>query len=331
MNRSLVRSFWTQVAPLPLCSADFTGKVVMITGANRSLGFEAALHFVKLNANKVILGCRSFTKGIQSQEKIEKATNKLGVLEVWEVDLGSFSSVQRFCRRAARLERLDIVVENAGLMSSKYECFEGYERQVTVNIISTWLMALLLLPVMKQTSNAFYKSSEDLPHLTVVSSNGHFYAPFESRKQDSIFESLRGDTNMVLRYHDTKLISLLFARAVSDRMRASNNQLAVVLNIVDPGYCQSELMRERPFPFPVNSIMGVLYWVLARTAEMGSRTYVAAASAGIESHGLYLEDCGPSTPSAFVTSREGQRAQDRVFNELINILETIEPGVTGGI
>ncbi|KAI1273029.1 short-chain dehydrogenase/reductase-like protein [Xylaria sp. FL0933] len=331
MNRSLTRSFWTQITPLPLCAANFTGKIIIVTGASRSLGFEAAHHFVRLNAHKVILGCRNYVKGVESQKKIEQATNKIGVLEVWEVDMGSFSSVRSFCQRAAKLERLDIVVENAALMSSKYECFEGYERQVTVNIISTWLMALMLVPVMKRTKNAFYRSTQDLPHLTVVSSNGHFYAPFDSLKQDLIFESLRGDSNMILRYHDTKLISLLFARAISDRMRAPGKELAIVLNIVDPGYCQSDLMRERPFPFPVNHIMGLLYWVLARTAEMGSRTYIAAARAGIESHGAYLEDCELSTPSAFVTSPVGQEAQNRVFHELTGILATIEPGIMDGI
>lgn len=286
---------------------------------------------MKLNARKIILGCRNLAKGLESQHKIEKATNKLGVIEVWEIDLGIFSSVRNFCQRATNLERVDVVVENAALMSSNYECFEGYERQVTVNIISTWLMALMLLPIMKQTSHAFYQSSKDRPHLTIVGSNAHFYAPFESRKQNFIFETLKGDSNMVLRYHDTKLVSLLFARAISDRMEAPGKDLAVVLNMVDPGYCQSDLMRERPYPFPVSSILGFLYWVLARTAEMGSRTFIAAASAGIESHGLYLEDCRPSTPSAFVTSREGQKAQGRVFDELARILEAIEPGITGVI
>lgn len=53
------------------------------------------------------------------------------------------------------LGRLDVVVEKAGLMSSDHEYFEGYERQFTVNIITTWLMALKLLLVMKQTSNKF--------------------------------------------------------------------------------------------------------------------------------------------------------------------------------
>ncbi|KAI0893526.1 short-chain dehydrogenase/reductase-like protein [Annulohypoxylon nitens] len=331
MNRSFVRSLWTQLAPLPPPTADFTGKTVIITGGNRSLGFEAALHFVRLNAHKVILGCRNVGLGLESKVRIEETTNRTGVVEVWEIDLGIFSSVRSFCRRATTLTRLDIVIANAALKSSKYACFEGYERQVTVNIISTWLMSLMLLPFMKQTKDRFYQSSKDYPHLTIVSSNAHFYAPFESRKQDLILESLKGEPNMTFRYHDTKLISLLFSRAIADRMRSPGKELSVVLNMVDPGYCQSDLLRERPYPFPMNSILGVLYYVLARSAEMGSRTYIAAAKSGLESHGLYLEDCVPSTPSVFVTSSEGQKAQQRVFDELTSILETIEPGIMKGI
>lgn len=77
-------------------------------------------------------------------------------LEIWEVDLGSFDSVKSFCLRATKLARLDIVVENAGLLSQTYQQYEGYERLCTVNIISTWLMALLLLPTMRKTSERFY-------------------------------------------------------------------------------------------------------------------------------------------------------------------------------
>lgn len=316
---------------MPRPKADFTGQTIIITGANRCLGFEAALHFVTLNASKVILGCRNVSDGLESQKKIERATSRLGVLDVWEVDLGTSSSVERFCERAAHLERLDVVVENAALMTSKYECFEGHERQVTVNIISTWLMALMLLPLMKRTNRLFYQSSKGHPHLVIVGSNAHFYATFNSRKKDSIFESLKDDSDMVLRYHDTKLISLLFARALSNRMRASGRGLTVILNMVDPGYCQSDLMRDGPYPFPVNHILSILYWVLARTAEMGSRTYISAATAGVESHGMYLEDCGLSTPSAFVTSPDGRIAQERVFEELSSILESIKPGIIAEI
>jgi retinol dehydrogenase 12 len=47
----------------PVTTADLTGKVVLVIGANTGIGFEAAKHFASMKAEKVILGCRSEAKG----------------------------------------------------------------------------------------------------------------------------------------------------------------------------------------------------------------------------------------------------------------------------
>ena len=47
----------------PVVKVDLTGKVVIITGANTGLGFEAAKHFASMNPQKLIVACRSKEKG----------------------------------------------------------------------------------------------------------------------------------------------------------------------------------------------------------------------------------------------------------------------------
>jgi retinol dehydrogenase-12 len=141
-----------------------------VTGANCGLGLEAARHFVRLNASKVILACRSVQKGELAKTDIERTTDRKGVIEVWQVDLASFASVREFCARArAALERLDIVIENAGIATGKFEQFEGYESTITVNVISTFLMAFILLPKLRESASKFNIT----PHLTIVSSDAH--------------------------------------------------------------------------------------------------------------------------------------------------------------
>jgi retinol dehydrogenase 12 len=140
-----------------------------VTGANCGLGLEAARHFVRLNAAKVILACRSVQKGELAKTDIERTTHRNGVVEVWQVDLASFASVRGFCARARALERLDIVIENAGIAIGKFEQFEGYESTITVNVISTFLMALMLLPKLRESASKFNIT----PHLTIVSSDAH--------------------------------------------------------------------------------------------------------------------------------------------------------------
>jgi NAD(P)-dependent dehydrogenase (short-subunit alcohol dehydrogenase family) len=133
------------------------------------LGLEVARHFVRLKAAKVILACRSTEKGEVAKADIERTTDRSNVVEVWQVDLTSFDSVKTFCARAQTLNRLDVVIENAGIGTGKFELFEGYESTITVNVISTFLMALLLLPKLRESATKLGIT----PHLTIVSSDAH--------------------------------------------------------------------------------------------------------------------------------------------------------------
>lgn len=91
----------TQFKSLPYPNFDFSSRVVIITGANTGLGLEAARHFVRLNAAKVILGCRDGEKGAAAKHDIEKSEKLDAVadanrVEVWVVDFESFDSVKAF-------------------------------------------------------------------------------------------------------------------------------------------------------------------------------------------------------------------------------------------
>ena len=111
----------------PVPSTDCTGKTIIVTGANVGLGKEAARHYVRLNSEKVILACRSLEKGEAAKQEIEGTTKRTGVVEVWQLDLGSYESVKEFAERAKSLRRLDSIVENAGISTMKYKAVQGNE------------------------------------------------------------------------------------------------------------------------------------------------------------------------------------------------------------
>jgi retinol dehydrogenase 12 len=46
---------------------------------------------------------------------------------------------------------------------------------------------------------------------------------------------------------------------------------------------------------------------------------------------MYMADCKIKEPSTWVRSDEGKKAQKRVFQELLGILEGIEPGVISAL
>jgi len=313
----------SQFTTLPIPKQSFEGQTIVITGANVGLGLEAARHFSRLNAKKIILGCRSVEKGEVAKKDIEETTNTSGVIEVWEVDLSSYESVKQFCARVGTLDRLDVMLENAGVATPHYQEVEGMESTITVNVLSTFLMALSVLPKLKESSIKFNIT----PRLTIVASDAHEQARFREKSEPSIFTALKSPKYQSDRYNVSKLLEILTVRELAPALRASDSK--IILNTLTPGFCYSELMRHAVFP--LNLLAWIGKFLIGRSTEMGSRTLVAAACAGEDSHGQYMVDCKNTKPSPFVRSEEGQKVQKRVYEELLQALEEIQPGITKNI
>jgi retinol dehydrogenase-12 len=319
---NLLKSQWLVSLPAPTTS--FEGQIVIVTGANTGLGFEAAKHITRLGATKVIIACRSVSKGEAAKVKIEEETKITDVVEVWQLDLASYDSVKEFAAKASKLDRLDVLLENAGISTTNFVTAEENESTITVNVVSTFLLALLLLPALKATAQKYNKQ----PHLVIVSSEVHFLSDLPERKDSSgaIFDTLseKSKAKMLSRYNTSKLLEVLTVRALVEE--SAKPGYPVVINYVNPGFCHSELMREMGFvQYVIKAIMH------ARTTEAGSRTLVAACYAGPESHGQYQSDCQNTDPSAFVRSEEGEKAGLKVWAELKAKLESIQPGILKNI
>lgn len=171
---------------LPYPKRSFSGQTIIVTGSNTGLGLEAARHFARLDAAKVILAVRSIPKGEAAQKSIETSTNRKGVVEVWNLDLGSYESVKGFAKKAEGLNRLDALVENAGVVKTVWSVQEDNESTITTNVVSTFLLGLLLLPKLRETGQKFNTT----PHLAVTCSEVHSWTPLNERKSKSIFDAL---------------------------------------------------------------------------------------------------------------------------------------------
>ena len=172
---------------LPYPITKFTGQTIIVTGSNTGLGLEAARHFVRLDAARVILAVRSLQKGNTAADSIHKSTQRSGVVDVWELDLDSYASVERFATRVNReLEILHVVVENAGILSYDFTMSEGNERHITVNVVSTMMLAILLLPKLRETASKTGRKTV----LTFTGSWMHLLPKFPERKADNVFKEL---------------------------------------------------------------------------------------------------------------------------------------------
>lgn len=171
----------------PYPKAKYTGQTVIVTGSNVGLGLEAARHFVRLDAKKVILAVRTPEKGEAAKESILKSEKKTAdVVEVWKLDLSSYQSSKDFAKRVQGLERLDVLVENAGIVTEDWKITEDNESTITTNVVSPVLHALLLLPKLRETAVKF----NTLPRIVFVTSFVHWFTQFQEQKEENIFEAL---------------------------------------------------------------------------------------------------------------------------------------------
>ncbi|KAF8998500.1 hypothetical protein BDQ17DRAFT_1309044 [Cyathus striatus] len=325
----LIRDQRTTVPPVEV--ADLTGKTVMVIGANTGLGFEASKHFAMMNPHRLVLGCRSQTKGKAAIQKIKEETG-FEKLELWLIDLSDFSSVVAFSKKfIADGDRLDILVENAAVAKLDYtQTGDGWETTIQVNNLSLPLLALLLLPQMIKTA----ETHSTLPRLVVVGSEVHYFAKFKQKVLDSsnplkTLSDREYCTSSIMRarYTDSKLLNLFFVRALNERLR----DLPLIVNCVNPGYCYSELRRDAKGIIAV--VLRLVDKALARTSEEGSRMLIYAAIGGSttleQMRGGYINLANVCEPSDFVLGENGKKIQNKFWDNLISELVAIDSEVQG--
>ena len=287
---SISQIFAEQYKKLPILVDANTsgGKTYIVTGGNSGLGLETARHLVRSEAARVVITARNLDAGEKAKVDIERSTGRKGVVEVWELDLGSYASVKAFASKvSSSLERIDAVVENAGVMLDRFELVEGNETGITVNVISTFLLAALLLPKLTESARQFAIK----PRLVFVGSALGFQAQKELAKsgKTDLFRGFNDAkrADMDQRYDLTKLVELYAFREFANRF--PYDRTGVIINIASPGLCSTGLAREARFA--LRAALSVTRAIMARTAEVGSRTILHGVVADEESHGKFLSGC----------------------------------------
>ncbi|KAK1777610.1 hypothetical protein QBC45DRAFT_184729 [Copromyces sp. CBS 386.78] len=329
---------------LPYPSGSYSGKTIIVTGSNTGLGLEAARHFVRLGCSRMILAVRNLSKGLAAKASIERSTRcPESVISVWELDQCSYASVQSFASRvSAELERVDILLLNAGVcpLAGPWRMVEQDEEAITVNVVSTFLLAVLLFPKLRETARLFPgESTKPGPTMTVVTSLAHTYTDFylsRSAPEGQLFKTLSSSPDRAEatfddhtdQYFISKLLEIFVVRALAAQCPVEKT--GVTINCVQPGFVKSGLFKfEGAIAVAVGMVMNGL---VARSTEVGSRTLVHAASqGGKETHGGYLSDCKVDEPAEIVTGEEGKVLQERVWRELKVKMEGIVPGVLKGL
>ncbi|CAI7626123.1 unnamed protein product [Penicillium discolor] len=318
-------------------SSVIEGKTILITGANTGLGREAARHALALGAGTVILGVRTISKGEEAKADIEASTGcaDKGKVLVWPIDLESFASVQAFAARvrkhvATEGGRLDIAIMNAGIASVEYAVTrDGWERGIQVNVLSTALLSLELLPLLLRTKE---RDPSAQPHLALLTSDIHKSIKFPERNEQSILSILNGEeqwkksqaAGATERYGVTKLMDIFITIEIARLVpRDESGNPLVIINAVTPGFCKSDLLTREKAPW----ILKLIQALIARTVEEGSKTLLHAVSQGFETHGKWLENQVITDPGTIVTSQDAQVVREKVWAEITAVLHNVDPEV----
>ena len=278
---------------LPYPNANLQGQCIIVTGSNTGLGFEASRHLVRLGVGRLIMAVRNMQKGEAARTEL-LASEKIGnsSIEVWPLDMDSYASVKEFASRASNLPRLDALLANAGVLTTIFSVTEDNERTITTNVVSTFLLALLLLPKLRQSAEQF----KIVPRIVIPNSALHYLAPVKELNGNGvkIFAKLNNQktTDMASRYPVSKLLVIYVVRELADQLKNSGKPL-VIINTPNPSYCKSQLMRDPGVSTSFGVKMGER--LLARSTEAGSRALVHGILSGPESHGQYMTNCHVQT------------------------------------
>ncbi|KAK5719368.1 hypothetical protein LTR15_007891 [Elasticomyces elasticus] len=185
-------------------------KVILVTGGNNGLGKETVLQLSKHSAH-IYLAARTESKARAAITEIKLVVPNADITFL-QLDLSSFASVKQAAKNfLAQSDRLDVLVDNAGIAGMPYSLTEdGYEIVFATNHIGHALLTKLLLPTLLKTA--------ELPGADVrvvnVSSKGERFAPAEGIVYD---QQALEKVAKLSRYGHSKLANILHARELQRR------------------------------------------------------------------------------------------------------------------
>lgn len=189
---------------------DLIGKIIIVTGGNSGLGYEAVSAFAN-NSAEVILACRSVEKGNAAKSEIEKG-HPSGKIIVKELDLMDLSSVISFAADIKlKYTQLDVLLNNAGIMMTPYGLTkDGFERQMGTNHLGHYALTGLLLDLIINTPKS---------RVINVSSNAHKWGNTDF---DNLLFEKGKDYTPTKAYGRSKLSNLLFTYELQKHFQSNN-------------------------------------------------------------------------------------------------------------
>ena len=200
---------------------DLSGQTVVVTGATSGLGKETARALASAGARVVLCG-RDDAKGLAVVDEIG------GTTSYQHVDLADLDGIRTAADELlARIERLDVLVNNAGVMACPLaRTADGFEMQFGTNHLGHFLFTARLFPLLVESAPS---------RIVNLSSHGHLIAGVDL--DDPNYEHRPYDKWEA--YGQAKSANVLFTRELDRRF----GDHGVHAYAVHPGMILTELGR----------------------------------------------------------------------------------------
>ncbi|KAJ7303689.1 NAD-P-binding protein [Mycena albidolilacea] len=311
---------------------DLHGKVVLVTGGNAGIGYTTVQMLARKGA-KVYMGARNGVRAAEAIERLKAENLGDGSVHWLEVDL----SDPRLASQAAkeflkREERLDILINNAGLQPNEHHFKLTHDGLLDImvinyltislaNRISPFVLTEALVPLMKRTAA---EPGSDVRIVNVTSFRHTNVTPETLASKEALNFNL-GDsmTAKVHTYGHTKLANILHIKALQTQFDAEGVRITCLAP--HPGVIATPGVHRAIVAAPLG-------WLLARVVERlffkSSRCGampVAFAAAGPEVVGpKHKEYKGAYLTPMDVIATSSKSAQDpRLQKELHETTERI--------
>jgi NAD(P)-dependent dehydrogenase (short-subunit alcohol dehydrogenase family) len=263
---------------------DLSGRTAVVTGGNSGIGLEAAIELARHGAH-VVITSRDAARGEQALRQLRSKAAAASA-EVWGLDLADLASVRRFAERlAAGHDRLDLLVNNAGVMAvPRSRTTDGFEMQIGTNHLGHFALTGRVLPLLL----AGERQTRDVRVVT-LSSNAHRVGKLS--RDDLMREHGYQAWGA---YGRSKLANLLFTHELQRRLQDAGSSVKAVA--AHPGLAGTNLVAAGPMtraPGPLRSLASGITKLVGQSAALGAWPTLRAATDPDVEGGEYF---GPSWP-----------------------------------
>jgi len=249
---------------------DLTGRTYLITGGNSGIGYEAATHLLRANAD-VLVAARSPEKGAGAVAELAQIKSA-GSVSLIELDLASLESIRRADEAIRELvDGLDGVVNNAGIMQTpQQQTADGFELQFGTNHLGHFMLNHLLFDLVTARSG----------RIVAVSSIAH------RRVSGVDFDDPMGENgySSSTAYGQSKLANLMYGLELARRLEAAGSPVMSVS--AHPGYSATNLQSTGPTG-AFRALYKVTNALMAQRATDGALPEVLAVAGNEARNGAY--------------------------------------------